>query len=141
MKQHPVEPSQGGRPQNEQAVPAVGSPPEHAQPEPTLLETIEQIRALTPGPTVEANSQHWAGMDGTTAYHLIERHADNWADIGLMMGEWLAANRAPPEHADLLGDVREFIEDVHSGEWLGHITRREALLARIDTVLNREPQQ
>lgn len=45
-------------------------------------------------PTRPANSQEWAGMDGAIAWHLIERHADNWADVGLMMGEWLAANRS-----------------------------------------------
>ena len=44
-------------------------------------------------PTVPDNMQDWAGMDGAIAWHLIERHADNWADIGKMMGEWLAANR------------------------------------------------
>ena len=37
--------------------------------------------------------QHWKGMDGAIAWHLIERHADNWSDIGKMMGEWLAANQ------------------------------------------------
>lgn len=42
-------------------------------------------------PTVPDNSQEWARLDGVTAYHLIERHADNWADIGKMMDEWLAA--------------------------------------------------
>jgi hypothetical protein len=45
-----------------------------------------------PEPTVEANSQNWAGMDGAVAWHLIDRHADNWADVGKMMDEWLAAN-------------------------------------------------
>ena len=43
-------------------------------------------------PTVEDNSQYWAGMDGATAWHLIDRHADGWADVAKMMGEWLAAN-------------------------------------------------
>lgn len=46
--------------------------------------------------TVEPNSQEWAGMDGVTAWILINRHADNWADIGMMMDEWLAANRPAP---------------------------------------------
>jgi len=48
-------------------------------------------------PTVPKNSQDWKGMDGSIAFHLIERHADNWNDISLMMGEWLAANQAQPE--------------------------------------------
>jgi len=45
--------------------------------------------------TVEDNSQDWAGMDGATAWHLIDRHADGWADVAKMMGEWLAANTPP----------------------------------------------
>jgi hypothetical protein len=43
--------------------------------------------------TVADQSQDWKGMDGTTAFHLITRHADGWADVGKMMGEWLEANR------------------------------------------------
>ena len=42
---------------------------------------------------IEAKTfQHWRGMNGATAYHLIERHADGWPDISLMMEAWLAAN-------------------------------------------------
>lgn len=41
--------------------------------------------------------QNWKGMDGVIAYHLIERHADSWPDVGAMMNAWLAANiPAPP---------------------------------------------
>ena len=46
--------------------------------------------------TVEDNSQEWRGMDGATAWHLIDRHADGWADVGKMMGEWLASNQTQP---------------------------------------------
>lgn len=51
--------------------------------------------AQRPGPdtTVEPNSQQWKGMDGCTAWWLIERHADNWSDVGQMMQEWLEANK------------------------------------------------
>lgn len=60
---------------------------------------IQQAAGAVPKmPTVPDNMQDWAGMDGTTAWHLIERHADNWADIGKMMGEWLAANSQQPVH-------------------------------------------
>lgn len=49
---------------------------------------------------VPDGSQDWAGMDGATVFQLIERHADGWADIRKMMGEWLAANAAPqPQQA------------------------------------------
>lgn len=51
----------------------------------------------TPKPTVPDNSQEWEGMDGCIAWHLIERHADNWSDVGKMMSEWLEANKTPTE--------------------------------------------
>ncbi len=38
--------------------------------------------------------QQWRGMDGVTAFHLIERHADDWEDIAMMMGAWRRANEA-----------------------------------------------
>jgi hypothetical protein len=41
--------------------------------------------------------QKWAGMDGAVAWRLIGRHAENWADIGLMMDAWLEANTPPRE--------------------------------------------
>jgi hypothetical protein len=53
--------------------------------------------------TVPDNSQNWAGMDGTTAWHLIERHADGWADVGKMMDEWLAANQQAQEPIGING--------------------------------------
>ena len=41
----------------------------------------------------EANkAQEWRGMDGAIAHHLIERHANNWHEIGVMMRAWLRAN-------------------------------------------------
>lgn len=48
---------------------------------------------LTHGPTIEDNSQNWAGMDGAIAWRRIFQHADSWADTGKMMNEWLAANQ------------------------------------------------
>jgi hypothetical protein len=56
-----------------------------APPHPCDTLTIETAR----------NKQDWKGMDGVTAWHLIDRHADGWSDIGLMMDAWLAANIAP----------------------------------------------
>lgn len=37
-------------------------------------------------------AQQWAGMPGSTAWLLIDRHADGWDDIGAMMEAWLRAN-------------------------------------------------
>lgn len=39
-------------------------------------------------------AQQWAGMPGSTAWLLIERHADGWDDISAMMEAWLRANVA-----------------------------------------------
>ena len=49
---------------------------------------------LQPKPTDAevATSQNWRGMDGAIAWHLIERHADNWHEVGVMMNAWLMAN-------------------------------------------------
>lgn len=58
-----------------------------------LIRADERAALDATEPTVPDNMQDWKGMDGTIAWHLIERHADNWADIGKMMGEWLAANQ------------------------------------------------
>lgn len=35
--------------------------------------------------------QNWTALDGATAWHLIERHADNWNEVGEMMDAWLRA--------------------------------------------------
>ena len=58
---------------------------------------IENIRAERPMPTVEDASQDWGKVDPITAWHLIERHADNWADIGKMMSEYVQAQIARAE--------------------------------------------
>ena len=44
-----------------------------------------------------ATFQDWRGMDGAIAFHLIERHANGWGDVGRMMEAWLAANVAPSD--------------------------------------------
>lgn len=60
-----------------------------------IKETLAQEQE--PMATVEDNSQKWKNMDGAIAFHLIERHADNWSDARKMMEEWLSANTAPPQ--------------------------------------------
>lgn len=53
----------------------------------------------------------WRGMDGAVAWHLIERQADDWADIGRMMQAWLEANRAPvaPVAPDVAAKALAFV--------------------------------
>ena len=66
-----------------------------AAPQPQPQPVVEPVL-----PTITAEEarefQRWKGMDGATAYHLIERHADGWADVGVMMNAWLEANAAKP---------------------------------------------
>lgn len=56
-------------------------------------------------PEEARNKQKWRGMDGTTAWHLIDRHADNWSEIGLMMNAWLEANQKPNSIAQAIRDA------------------------------------
>ena len=51
----------------------------------------EQLRRRIEVPTIDRGSQNWKALDGATAFHLIERHADGWADVAQMMDEWLEA--------------------------------------------------
>jgi len=54
-------------------------------------------------------AQNWAGMDGATAFHLIERHADGWGDVGHMMEQWRAANAsANQQHEGLRKDAERY---------------------------------
>lgn len=64
----------------------------------------------------EELAQDWKGMDGACAFSLIERHADNWKEIGYMMQMWLDTNQQDlkaqleccrKENAVLLGKVGE----------------------------------
>ena len=61
-----------------------------------------QVEPLTP--TVEdINAQQWAGMDGATAFLLIDRHAEGWAHCGRLMEAWRTANAAPAQQAEPYG--------------------------------------
>lgn len=53
------------------------------------------IAAYTEGQEPD-ESQNWKGMSGAVAWHLIDRHGEDWADIGNKMDAWLKANTAPP---------------------------------------------
>lgn len=81
-------------------------------------EAIAALRAQ-PDTTVPDNMQDWKGMDGAIAWHLMERHADNWSDVGKMMGEWLEANRAQPDHSELVKDAARYrwLKDSSGREW------------------------
>jgi hypothetical protein len=92
-----------------------------------------------PAPTVPENSQQWAGMEGHIAFHLIERHADNWSDIDRMMKEWLAANSVPSPVAipegmpsldpDLLRSFNRFCETCEDFGADGYDVKPEKMVA------------
>ena len=48
--------------------------------------------------------QDWKGLDGAIAWHLIERQAENWNEVGEMMNEWLKANTPTKEWVGLTAD-------------------------------------
>ena len=81
----------------------------------SCIECVMEPEQPEQKPTVPNNSQEWTGMDGATAYWLIQRHADGWPDISKMMGEWLAANTTPPRR-EWVGLTAEQISDL----WDGH---------------------
>ena len=54
--------------------------------------TVEEITFKGKTRTPLRAVQNWSGMRGDTAFGIIERHADDWADAGEMMEEWLKAN-------------------------------------------------
>ena len=66
-----------------------------------LPQTRAAIAALEAEPPKQeaerdwSTAQDWRGMDGAIAWHLIDRHADGWDDVGAMMNAWLAAQAEP----------------------------------------------
>lgn len=100
---------------------------------------VESLGRDAPATAVESDdNQDWAGMDGATAWHLMDRHANNWAEIGKMMDAWLAANRKPavPVASVPDGEGRQEFERWaqkrhglsvtrwdDSGEYTSHLTR------------------
>lgn len=68
-----------------------------------MRERVAELEAMLAGRLERKpdDSQEWAKVDGAIAFHLIERHADDWNDAGRMMEAWRDANprRAPAEDA------------------------------------------
>lgn len=63
-------------------------------PRSVLERFISEVERTTAPVTTHDTSQDWAKLDGAQAFHLIERHADGWAETGNMMESWLAARMA-----------------------------------------------
>jgi len=51
--------------------------------------------------------QDLKGLDGAIAWHLIERQAENWNEVGEMMNEWLKANTPTKEWVSLTDEEIE----------------------------------
>jgi hypothetical protein len=71
----------------------------------------EAIAALANEPQTEPHiptpddidAQDWAGMDGAIAYHLIERHSENWSHAARLMHAWRDANPPAAEQPGAVG--------------------------------------
>jgi hypothetical protein len=61
-----------------------------------MLAAAPEPPHLSMTPEEAQTFQDWAGMDGATAFLLIERHSNGWGDVARMMDAWLAANRETP---------------------------------------------
>lgn len=69
-----------------------------------LRAEIEAMKGLCVPTREDAERQQWKGMDGAIAFHLIDRHADNWNEAARMMHAWRDAN-LPAELAAKAGEV------------------------------------
>ena len=78
--------------------------------------------------------QQWAGMDGATAYLLIQRHAENWSDTRLMMDAWLGANLAAAVAAE-----REACADLCESLNSDRVLSSTALSAAADAIRASKP--
>lgn len=65
--------------------------------------------------------QNWHGVDGAIAWHLIERQAENWNQVGEMMNEWLKVNTPTKEWVGLtdeeIYEVYEATEKLVGEHW------------------------
>jgi hypothetical protein len=52
---------------------------------------IEELEAALRVPEMDEDAQDWARTSGGVAWHLIDRHANNWAEVGDMMERWARA--------------------------------------------------
>lgn len=95
--------------------------------------------------------QDWKGMDGATAWLLINRHASGWEAVGEMMDAWLSANAEQPPSAPV--GVEEPLSLLRAGHWrevyIGHRCMRlevtydyatwERLMEQVDAALAQQP--
>ncbi len=102
------------------------------------LNAQEERLPPTMTPEEAREFQRWEGMDGAIAYQLIERHADGWADVGVMMNAWLEAN-ALNAQAGAVEALRELREVVIAQNNLGASWHPE-IFGRLMAALQRSQQ-
>ena len=62
--------------------------------------------------------QSWQGLDGAIAWHLIERQAENWTQVGEMMNEWFIENIPTKEWVGLTDEEKEqFVVAYYPSNW------------------------
>ena len=71
--------------------------------------------------------QEWKGMDGAIAFHLIDRHAENWAHSGKMMREWREANES-----DELEQLRQRVAELKAERDAALVESRDACIGLND---------
>jgi hypothetical protein len=71
-----------------------------------VADAINAAAPEPPAPGVgEEGAQNWQGMDGAIAFHLIDRHAEGWNQVGEMMEAWRAANTPAPSAGVSVSEV------------------------------------
>jgi len=96
-----------------------------------VLDLIARIERLTVIPEqAPSTEQEWAKVDPAVAFHLIERHAEDWADAGRMMEAWRAATarteRAAAPAPTYWNAQRKMIERAIIGLRDGWASRKDA---------------
>ena len=72
-----------------------------------LAAKLKALRGDQTPTTEDINLLKWKGMEGVFAFHLIERHADDWNHVARLMNAWLQANRE-----DLAAELKALREQV-----------------------------
>lgn len=70
------------------------------------IAAAERIEAARIAAAPPAHAQDWIGISGSVAWHLADRHADGWPEIGDMMEAWADA-RAGARVAELESTIAE----------------------------------
>ena len=116
------------------------------------------LAAQKPQPLPEdLEAQDWCGMDPAIAFHLIERHAENWDHAGRLMEAWRMAQKpqaepVAPADSETWRNVLQTLLDIwHAGQlqvrpeaagyWCATVEAGEAILGRLDQLAAAPPAE